>query len=183
MKWGTTGILIIFGAFVLLLILNPNISCFGKRIRSPLTPLFRKRQLKKRAEEEAKKKVWVLLNPEIVKKKGERMVEEGCLSVPGYRGEVKRAVTVKVKARNTDGKEIRVTATDDLLAQAIVDRGHGLAHHLLFALAYLGQAHGHSALGQRYADNQGGGEFYPEGGNEPRRWDPNLTGQERLPLE
>jgi hypothetical protein len=55
MNWGTTGILIIFGAFVLLLILNPNISCFGKRIRSPFTPLFRGRQLKKRAEEEAKK--------------------------------------------------------------------------------------------------------------------------------
>jgi hypothetical protein len=55
MNWGTTGILIIFGAFVLLLILNPNISCFGKRIRSPFTPLFRGRRLKKRAEEEAKK--------------------------------------------------------------------------------------------------------------------------------
>jgi hypothetical protein len=55
MGWGTTGILIIFGAFVLLLILNPNISCFGKRIRSPFTPLFRKGQLKKRAAREAAK--------------------------------------------------------------------------------------------------------------------------------
>ncbi len=60
-----------------------------------------------------------LINPEIVKKKGERVIEEGCLSVPGYRGEVKRAVTVKVKARDRDGHEIRVTATDDLLAQAL----------------------------------------------------------------
>ena len=60
-----------------------------------------------------------LINPEIVKKKGERIIEEGCLSVPGYRGEVKRAVTVKVKARDRDGHEIRVTATDDLLAQAL----------------------------------------------------------------
>ncbi len=63
--------------------------------------------------------VIALINPEIVKKKGERKVEEGCLSVPGYQGEVKRAVTVKVKARNLDGREIRVTATDDLLAQAL----------------------------------------------------------------
>lgn len=55
MGWGTTGILIIFGAFVVLLILNPNISCFGKRIRSPFTPLFRKRGLKKRAAQEAAK--------------------------------------------------------------------------------------------------------------------------------
>lgn len=63
--------------------------------------------------------VMVLINPEIIKKKGERIIEEGCLSVPGFQGEVKRAVTVKVKARNRDGKEIRVTATDDLLAQAL----------------------------------------------------------------
>jgi hypothetical protein len=55
MSWGSYAILIIFGAFVLLLILNPNISCFGKRIRSPFTPLFRKSQLKKRAAKEAEK--------------------------------------------------------------------------------------------------------------------------------
>jgi len=61
----------------------------------------------------------VLINPEIIKTKGERVVEEGCLSVPGYQGEVTRAVTVKVKARNRDGKEVRVTASDDLLAQAL----------------------------------------------------------------
>lgn len=53
MSWGSYAILIIFGGFVLLIILNPNISCFGKRIRSPFTPLFRKGQLKKRAAKEA----------------------------------------------------------------------------------------------------------------------------------
>ena len=63
--------------------------------------------------------VITLINPEIVKKKGERLVEEGCLSVPGYQGDVKRAVTVKVKARDRDGHEIRITATDDILAQAL----------------------------------------------------------------
>jgi hypothetical protein len=51
MKWSTTAILIIFAAFVLLLILNPNMSCFGRRIKSPFYPLFRK----KRRKEEAKK--------------------------------------------------------------------------------------------------------------------------------
>ena len=61
----------------------------------------------------------VLINPEIIKTKGERVIEEGCLSIPGYQGEVTRAVTVKVKARNRDGKEVRVTASDDLLAQAL----------------------------------------------------------------
>jgi hypothetical protein len=46
MKWSTTAILIIFVAFVLLLILNPNMSCFGRRIKSPFYPLFRKKRLK-----------------------------------------------------------------------------------------------------------------------------------------
>lgn len=44
MNWGVYGILIVFGLFVLLLILNPNLSCFGKRISSPLYPLLRKRK-------------------------------------------------------------------------------------------------------------------------------------------
>jgi hypothetical protein len=51
MKWSMTAVLIIFAAFVLLLILNPKMSCFGRRIKSPLYPLFRKKKLK----EEAKK--------------------------------------------------------------------------------------------------------------------------------
>jgi hypothetical protein len=49
MNWGVTGLLILFGAFVLLLIINPNLSCFGKRLKSPFYPLYRK---KKSAEEE-----------------------------------------------------------------------------------------------------------------------------------
>lgn len=44
MNWGITGILIIFGAFIVLLILNPNLSCFGKRVKSPFYPLFRKKK-------------------------------------------------------------------------------------------------------------------------------------------
>ncbi len=63
--------------------------------------------------------VIALINPVLIKKKGERIIEEGCLSVPGYRGQVKRAVTVKVKARDRDGREFRITATDDVLAQAL----------------------------------------------------------------
>jgi hypothetical protein len=43
MNWGTYGILIAFGLFVILIILNPRISCFGKRIRSPFYPLLRKK--------------------------------------------------------------------------------------------------------------------------------------------
>lgn len=47
MNWGTYGILIAFGLFILLLIFNPRISCFGKRIRSPFYPLLRKKSRKK----------------------------------------------------------------------------------------------------------------------------------------
>jgi hypothetical protein len=46
MSWGTTGILVIFAAFVLLLILNPNMSCFGRRVKSPFYPLLRKKRKK-----------------------------------------------------------------------------------------------------------------------------------------
>ena len=59
-----------------------------------------------------------LINPEIVKREGERIVQEGCLSIPGYFGEIKRAVTVKVKARDRYGKEFRLKA-QGLLAQAL----------------------------------------------------------------
>ncbi|HUW45850.1 MAG TPA: peptide deformylase, partial [Dehalococcoidia bacterium] len=54
----------------------------------------------------------------IVKKEGERIVQEGCLSIPGYLGEIKRAVTVKVKAKDRYGKEFRLKA-QGLLAQAL----------------------------------------------------------------
>ena len=59
-----------------------------------------------------------MINPEIVKKECERIVQEGCLSIPGYFGEIKRAVTVKVKARDRYGKEFRLKA-QGLLAQAL----------------------------------------------------------------
>lgn len=41
MNWATYGVIIIFGAFVILMILNPNLSCFGRKITSPLYPVLR----------------------------------------------------------------------------------------------------------------------------------------------
>ncbi|HUS82143.1 MAG TPA: peptide deformylase [Dehalococcoidia bacterium] len=63
--------------------------------------------------------VIVLVNPQIVKRSGERCVEEGCLSVPGYVAEVTRSEAVTVKALDREGRSIRVKATDDMLAQAL----------------------------------------------------------------
>jgi len=59
-----------------------------------------------------------LINPEVVRRKGERLVDEGCLSVPDYRGEIMRAEVVTVKGRDQNWKEIRIKA-DGLLAQAL----------------------------------------------------------------
>jgi peptide deformylase len=60
----------------------------------------------------------ILINPEIVKKSGERQIEERCLSVPGYSGQVKRATSVTAKGRDANWKEVRIKA-DGLLAQAL----------------------------------------------------------------
>jgi peptide deformylase len=60
----------------------------------------------------------VLINPELVRAEGEQVGNEGCLSIPGWVGEVKRAERVVVKAKNRAGKDIRVHA-DGLLARCL----------------------------------------------------------------
>lgn len=61
----------------------------------------------------------VLINPEVVRREGERELTEGCLSIPGYQGVVRRSVKVRVRAQNLDGKLIRIKAEDNLMAQAL----------------------------------------------------------------
>ncbi len=60
----------------------------------------------------------VFVNPEIIRREGEREVEEGCLSIPGYRGLVRRSVKVRAKGMDRKGTLVRVRA-DELLAQAL----------------------------------------------------------------
>ena len=55
--------------------------------------------------------IWGLVNPEIVKTDGTQIGYEGCLSYPGWVGEVTRAETVVVKGRNRRGKEVRIKST------------------------------------------------------------------------
>ena len=59
-----------------------------------------------------------IINPEIVKRSGEREVTEGCLSVPGYVGDIKRSVSVTVKGLSRQGKPLRVRGRE-LMAQAL----------------------------------------------------------------
>ena len=62
----------------------------------------------------------VLINPKVLRTEGEREIEgEGCLSIPGYRGTVLRAEKIRVRALDIDGKEFRIRAANDLLAQAL----------------------------------------------------------------
>ena len=51
MSWQIYGITIILCLFVIVLILNPNLSCFGKRMKSPLYPLFRKKKQRLKTED------------------------------------------------------------------------------------------------------------------------------------
>jgi len=74
---------------------------------------------------------FALINPEIVKVSGERTLEEGCLSVPGYRAEIVRHSLVVAKALSPEGKEVRIKARDNLLAQALeheIDHVNGILY-------------------------------------------------------
>ena len=81
---------------------------------------------------------FALINPEVVRRTGERKVTEGCLSVPGYRGEITRSLSVVVRALDEKGRQTRIKAsakTEDeeeaLLAQALeheVDHVNGILY-------------------------------------------------------
>lgn len=60
----------------------------------------------------------ILINPEVVRRKGQRLVSEGCLSIPGYVGQLYRAESVTVKGLDLAGKGIRIKA-EGLLSQAL----------------------------------------------------------------
>ncbi|MGY5342568.1 peptide deformylase [Paenibacillus glucanolyticus] len=58
-----------------------------------------------------------MINPEIVESEGEQFGPEGCLSIPGWNGDVRRAEKVTVKGLDCEGNELIVTGTG-LLARA-----------------------------------------------------------------
>lgn len=61
----------------------------------------------------------VLINPRIVKSEGKQEGEEGCLSIPGFREQVRRGRRVTARACNAKGEEIEITG-EDLLARALL---------------------------------------------------------------
>ncbi|MBU5349889.1 peptide deformylase [Paenibacillus sp. LC231] len=58
-----------------------------------------------------------MINPEIVESEGEQFGPEGCLSIPGWNGDVRRAEKVTVKGLDREGNELVITGTG-LLARA-----------------------------------------------------------------
>ena len=70
----------------------------------------------------------VLANPEVIHFEGEKREEEGCLSIPGFRGYVVRPQFVTVKAQNAKGEAFEIRG-EDLLARAFcheIDHLHGI---------------------------------------------------------
>jgi peptide deformylase len=61
----------------------------------------------------------VLINPSIVKVEGKQEGEEGCLSIPGFREQVRRGRSVTIRAQNAKGEVFEQTA-EDLLARAFL---------------------------------------------------------------
>lgn len=74
--------------------------------------------------------VYKLINPEITASSGEQEGDEGCLSVPGKSGCVKRPMNVTVKALDQDGNEITVEGSE-LLARCLcheIDHLNGILY-------------------------------------------------------
>lgn len=59
-----------------------------------------------------------IINPVIVEQEGEQIEIEGCLSIPGVYGEVKRPARVVVEYTNLNGEKVRVEG-NELLARCL----------------------------------------------------------------
>ena len=79
-----------------------------------------------------------LINPEIIARSGEQFGPEGCLSIPGLTGDVRRAEEVTVTGLDRDGNQRTITGTG-LLARCIqheVDHLNGVLFTDLAARVY-----------------------------------------------
>lgn len=58
-----------------------------------------------------------MVNPEIIEREGEQIGPEGCLSIQGINGDVRRAMKVKVRGQDRHGNEIMMEG-EEFLARA-----------------------------------------------------------------
>lgn len=90
----------------------------------------------------------ILVNPEITRREGEREVEEGCLSVPGFLGTIMRSERVKARAVDEWGARLRLSARETF-AQALE---HEVDH--LDGILYLDHLKSHEDLLEIGADDE-----------------------------
>lgn len=74
------------------------------------------------------KRVYEIINPEVIKTKGTASGQEGCLSIPGLAADVDRPTFAVIKAQDRTGKEIRIKAYDWLARIFLheIDHLHGV---------------------------------------------------------
>lgn len=99
----------------------------------------------------------VLVNPEIIRREGLREVEEGCLSLPGYRGMVNRAERIRVRYQDVTGKPQRLKA-ECMLAQAVE---HETDH--LNGILYIDHLIAHDQFFRIHVTEEGDVEYLPTG--------------------
>ena len=74
---------------------------------------------------------FAVVNPEITKTEGTRLITEGCLSVPGYSAPIERSESVTIRGLSAAGERISITENNTLLAQAFeheTDHVNGLLY-------------------------------------------------------
>jgi len=104
MNIGLFFLIVIFIAFILILVFNPNLSCFGKRLRSPFYPLRRRRLLAGREKKEIRTTDYGFRLVEGEENKGEA-TKAGKLDFPT----VKELSRTQPEKGNSSGKKPRKT--------------------------------------------------------------------------
>lgn len=87
----------------------------GVGLAAPQVGVLRRAIVVDLSMEEGGEGPFKLINPVIIKRSGEQVCREGCLSVPGKLGDVIRPKKVVVEALNEKGEKVRIKA-EDLLA-------------------------------------------------------------------
>lgn len=90
---------------------------YGVGLAAPQVGILKRLIVVDNRDEEENKRFY-MLNPVILEKEGEEISMEGCLSIPGKQGTVKRAKNIKVKYNDLTGEE-EIMEAEDFLARII----------------------------------------------------------------
>ena len=96
----------------------------GLGLAAPQVGVLRRAVIVVQQEEDGNETLIELINPEIIESSGEQDGIEGCLSVPGVWGLVKRPMRVKLRAQDRYGKQFEIEG-EGITARAFC---HELGH-------------------------------------------------------